>query len=646
MLASLDSMKLLFPKLITKRQVIDTFLTQEGRPLYWFKISDNPDLDEDEPKVLYTALHHAREPVSMMQMIFYMWYLLENHGKDEMVTYLVNNREMYFIPCVNPDGYIYNQEQNPNGGGAWRKNRRELGDDVYGVDLNRNYGYEWGYDNQGSSSVKTSQTYRGESGFSEEETKAVKYFCDNYDFKIALNFHTFSNLLIHPWGYIPKETKDSTAFIKIGKLLTSENNYTSGLAIQTVGYTANGDSDDWMYGEKGVFAFTPEVGLAGFWPPKNVIISQCKENVFLNLKAAAVAEPFINIEEISSDLFSGKKDSLTLEITYYGSSEKSFDLSIKSINSDVLEYSESLKLESYKTKVNNIPVKLEDGVVGNTPFSFEIKYNNGLIDIVDTIVKTFVIIEEQNISNCNNVDEWNTTGGNWNITNKYFVSPGFSLTDSPAGDYPANLKNELLFGNKIFIPKKENVFLSFQAKWDIEKSYDWAAVLASKDKINFKALCGEKTVSGSENQLMGEPIFDGTQEAWTAVNLDVSDYAGDSIYIKFVMNSDQYVNGDGFYFDNIKITSFGEDFNTDVNALSSMDISINPNPASDFIEFVNVGSGDRLIIKNLLGNVIFDDILRAKTKKVQTSNWNAGMYLYYIYKNGIKSKTKKIIIVH
>ena len=130
----LDSMKLLFPNLLSTKLSIGTSI--EGRPIYMVKISNNPNVNEDEPELLYTALHHAREPEGMMQMIFYMYYLLENYGTNPEVTCLVDNREIFFIPVVNPDGYEYNRQTNPNGGGMWRKNRRNNGGGIYGVDLN------------------------------------------------------------------------------------------------------------------------------------------------------------------------------------------------------------------------------------------------------------------------------------------------------------------------------------------------------------------------------------------------------------------------------------------------------------------------------------------------------------------------------
>ncbi len=94
--------------------------------------------------MLYTALTHAREPASVQQLLYFMYYILENYGVDDEITDIVDNTELYFVPCVNPDGYVYNQMESPQGGGMWRKNRRNNGDGSFGVDLNRNFGYKWG----------------------------------------------------------------------------------------------------------------------------------------------------------------------------------------------------------------------------------------------------------------------------------------------------------------------------------------------------------------------------------------------------------------------------------------------------------------------------------------------------------------------
>ena len=131
----------LYPDLV-HTEVIGTSL--EGRDVVALKISDNAVYDEDEPEVLYTGLHHAREPMSYMNLFYFMDWLLENYENDLLAEHLINNRELWFIPTVNPDGLVYNQSISPNGGGMQRKNMLpNCNNGVDGVDLNRNYSYMW-----------------------------------------------------------------------------------------------------------------------------------------------------------------------------------------------------------------------------------------------------------------------------------------------------------------------------------------------------------------------------------------------------------------------------------------------------------------------------------------------------------------------
>jgi regulation of enolase protein 1 (concanavalin A-like superfamily) len=292
-LAELDEMRTLYPNLITVKQPLPG-TTAQGRQLFWVRISDNADTDEDEPEALYTGMHHAREPMSIMNLIFFMHYILQNYATDPEVQDLVDNTELYFIPCLNPDGYEYNRSTNPNGGGMWRKNRRNNGNGTYGVDLNRNYGYQWGYNNSGSSPTPSSETYRGPSAFSEPETQMVRDFCLGRQFVTALNDHAYGNYLIVPWGYI-NALAEATLFASIGDDLNTCNNYLVGNCYTTVGYAVNGTSDDWMYGEQTakdkIYAITPEIGTSsdGFWPPSSKIISYCNAMMYTNLRMAHYA---------------------------------------------------------------------------------------------------------------------------------------------------------------------------------------------------------------------------------------------------------------------------------------------------------------------------------------------------------------------
>ncbi|MCK4596125.1 hypothetical protein KAT73_05030, partial [candidate division WOR-3 bacterium] len=120
--AIIDSLTMSYPELVKIRWEIGE--GWRGNKIYALKISDNPEIDEDEPEVLYDACIHAREPVTVNVLVESMRTLLQNYGDDPEITFLLNNRQLYFIPILNPDGYLHNENTNPGGGGMWRKNRR------------------------------------------------------------------------------------------------------------------------------------------------------------------------------------------------------------------------------------------------------------------------------------------------------------------------------------------------------------------------------------------------------------------------------------------------------------------------------------------------------------------------------------------
>ncbi|NIN00829.1 MAG: hypothetical protein GTO24_22930, partial [candidate division Zixibacteria bacterium] len=105
-MVALDSMHALYPSITTAKMDIGHSL--EDSVIWAFKISDNPEVDENEPEVFYNSLIHAREPAGMEVLLYFMWHLLDNYGTDSLATYLVDNRELWFVPVVNPEGYCYN----------------------------------------------------------------------------------------------------------------------------------------------------------------------------------------------------------------------------------------------------------------------------------------------------------------------------------------------------------------------------------------------------------------------------------------------------------------------------------------------------------------------------------------------------------
>ena len=293
----LDQIHAAYPALTTPKFSIGQ--TVEGRDIWAMKISDNPEIDEAEPEVRFDSMHHSREPQSMQTTIWAMLCLLENYGTDARATYLVDEREMWFLPVVNPDGYVYNETTNPGGGGLWRKNRRDTGGPI-GVDLNRNYSFQWGFDNIGSSPNQSSEVYRGPSAASEPEVQAMEAFIDSRDFQTALSTHTFGNYWLTPWGYTTADPPDVAEITEISALVTMINNYLFGPGSVILS-PANGVTDDYDYGVHGTFAWTPEIGSSGdgFWPAPSRIVPLAQENEESFLGSAHAAGAYVLLEDLA-----------------------------------------------------------------------------------------------------------------------------------------------------------------------------------------------------------------------------------------------------------------------------------------------------------------------------------------------------------
>lgn len=290
----LDQITAAYPQFVTPKFAIGQSL--EGRDIWAVKISDQPGVDENEPEVRFDALHHAREPESMQTAIWYLLWLCESHGSDPLATYLVNRRETWILPVVNPDGYLHNQTIQPGGGGLWRKNRRANGGGSFGVDLNRNYPHEWFYDDSGSSSNPNSEVYRGTAAASEPEVAAMVAFMASRDFKTALSMHTYSNLWLAPWGYTSAYPANWTVYDEIGSLATEFNGYPHGPASILL-YEANGVTFDQDHAVHGTLGWTPEIGSSsdGFWPPVDRIIPLAEENRLALARTALAAGAWLRL---------------------------------------------------------------------------------------------------------------------------------------------------------------------------------------------------------------------------------------------------------------------------------------------------------------------------------------------------------------
>jgi len=567
--AQLDSMTQQYPSLITSKMVIGT--TLENRDIWAIKISDNPNIQENEPEVLFTALHHAREPESMMVLLYYMWYLLENYGSNDEATYLVNNRQIWFVPVVNPDGYVYNQTTNPNGGGMWRKNRRNNGGS-YGVDLNRNYGFNWGYNNSGSSPYGSDEDYRGTTAFSEPETQVIRNFCIVHNFNNALNYHTYSNLLLMPWGYETTHTPDSTFFLTFAQTMTQYNGYEYGLSGDIL-YNVNGDANDWMYGEQTtkskIIAMTPEVGSSsdGFWPSTNRIVPLAQENLFPNIYFTHVAGGYNSIvSHYFQNDFNGYQDpgetvELVFEVQNIGlGASEAFDVEFLCSNPEItlinpnVNFAAVASLGSATNANSPVSVQISNNLQpgDNVTLQYEININgltastDSITFIVGTPALLFSDDAEQGLSNFS---------GTWAITGSSSHSPSNSFTDSPSGIYPNNTTTSMT-SVPINLTGTNAAILNFWTKWDIESSWDFGTIEISTNNGGSWQYLRAPNMSLSADQgaqPAGAYGYDGTQSTWIEQDIDISSYTGHNILLRFNMATDWSVQKDGWYLDDISV---------------------------------------------------------------------------------------------
>ncbi len=248
----------------------------QGRDLWAAKISDNVATDESEPEILFDALHHAREHMTVEQALYLLHLLADNYGTDPTITNLVNTREIWIIFAVNPDGFVYDLTCTGSSHPpycAWRKNRQpNASTSAIGTDLNRNYGTHWGCCG-GSSGNPSSIVYRGAKAWSAPETRAVRDFVLSrivsgvQQIRAHITFHTNGQLILWPFGYtktdIPKDMTalDHAVFVAAGRQMAQRNGYTAEQSSDL--YITDGDQIDWLYGSQRIFSYTWEL-----YPPE------------------------------------------------------------------------------------------------------------------------------------------------------------------------------------------------------------------------------------------------------------------------------------------------------------------------------------------------------------------------------------------
>ncbi|AWE49667.1 MULTISPECIES: M14 family metallopeptidase [Streptomyces] len=246
-------------------KVVSIGKTVRGQDILALKLTKHAAKSKDgsKPAVLYMSNQHAREWITPEMTRRLMHYYLDNYKKDKRVRKIVDSTELWFVLSANPDGYDHTFKDSSTR--LWRKNLRDVNGDGAistgdGVDLNRNFAYKWGYDDEGSSPNPTSETYRGASPGSEPETKALDALQKRVGFTFGINYHSAAELLLYGVGWqVATNTPDDVMYKALAG--TPDNSAIPGYHPQVSSelYTTNGEADGHAANVNGLAMFTPEM---------------------------------------------------------------------------------------------------------------------------------------------------------------------------------------------------------------------------------------------------------------------------------------------------------------------------------------------------------------------------------------------------
>ncbi len=593
MISKMQAMQIAYPSLV---QVFTIGNSANGNAIYGVKISDNVTVDEGESEVLYTGLQHAREAIGGTSLIFFLQFLGENYNTDPRVKALVDHRAIYIIPCVNPDGYMYNYSGASasypvTGGGLWRKNRRNTGGGAsnIGVDLNRNYGIDWGNCSGATSScgsnVKTDDTYYGPGAFSEPETQAVRNFVQSRHFVNAIDQHCFGPYYSLPYGrpslHPALNAADAAFYTRIPSLMGMYNGHRAGNSPQTVAYEVAGGIKDWLLmgdigsgtGPKGkIFGMTGEAGGGDFWAPVNQIIPLCRELCFQNLQLAFAAGDYYELEDkndIAVNCLNGKFEFQLRKIGLGNNPVTVTLIPVENIQSVGVPVTATLSLYN-QVYTDSISYTLSPAFISGQQIRFAWKTESGGIVTYDTVTKYYhplTLLSDDMEGNFSTnwtaaISPSGPTG--WAFTSLEAYGGNNSMTESPTGNYTSGSTRTVTCKQTFNLSDALSAYLGFWVKHRAENFRDKLQVQVSTNGTTWIPVCGSKMVrennTTSGGTLGGNPALTGIRENWTHEMVDLGDYKGfSSVSLRFQFTSDNdagsfaFEKDDGFYIDNLKV---------------------------------------------------------------------------------------------
>ncbi len=607
--------------------------------LWAVKVSANVQTEEDEPAFYFVGEHHAREPLSTETCMGILIHLVENYGSDPLVTDILNTSEVWIVPLLNPDGHKIVLQQTDI---WWRKNLRDnngnhsfnhqsYGDGLDGVDLNRNYGWFWGYTS--ATDDQESATYHGPEAFSEPETQALRDFLLSKPFLAGIGYHTYGEYVLYPYGYVsgiaaPDQTELATLADEISALLPSleYGNYAPGASWEL--YPVSGSLDDWMYAQTGAYAYTIEMATQ-FIPPAAQIpqivqhqvngamaLLQRKNRKTLSghITDAITGEPLsalILVDGIDdqpvyrkprySDPAFGAYHYF-LPAGYHTVHYLCPGYATQTLTAQISPDTPTIQdVSLFPTQAQELSILVQDDYFDPLPgatVSFDdltllplVSGPDGDITLpgfhpgvyrltvskpgyetlrlrreIDCTSITLrltgqpVMIEDFEL----NLSNWVGTGA-WNRTTSEFFEGGYSLSDSPNGNYSNNGNSTCRLATPITLDSVQNANIQFQIKRSLALDGDNLIVEASIDGTNW-------TVLG---------FYEGSAD-WTLQSYNLNSFIGHDLHFRFRLNTTSYGSSNGVFIDDLKLY-----LNADVSSGSDpllppalVTLSAGPNPFS------------------------------------------------------------------
>lgn len=566
---------------------LDTLgLSIRGRPVWGLQLGKAVVGPDTRPVVFFNALTHAREPGGMQTLFYFVNDLLQKYGVDPFATSLLDHRRIYIVPLVNPDGYAFNESLYvaTSSFGYWRKNLRDNNNDgVFsqandGVDLNRNYGVQWGYDNVGSSPDPTTEIYRGTAPFSEPETRIQRDAVAILKPITGLSFHTYSDLMMHAWGYTTATaTLDEGAFHEWNDMLTRDNAYQSGVSGRVL-YLVNGEFNDWAYGDTTLkpraFTWTPEIGTQddGFYPPPSRMVPLAAENLRACYVVSAIAGSYVqadgwtvlegalNASYGAHVVVHARNVGVAATGPGLGATLIPLDPGVRMLVSNASYPTLASRTSGDPQGAATFEMAVDDTITPGRLERFEIDFTdaNGAFsrDTLRIPLGTPTVVASDDASS--GLAKWTTT--TWGIVSNDPAHPSRYFADSPSGNYAAGTNAMFTLNASLNLSAGVHAYAVYDARWDFEVDYDAGLVEGSLNGSTWTLLhaTGSTPGSGISNsvQTAGQPFYAGTRWLWKTEWADLSNFtgpAGAAARLRFRVRSNGSGQFDGIGMDSLRV---------------------------------------------------------------------------------------------